>query len=59
MCLGECSETFLLGIHKKIKLNARILNILEEEKVTLIFCLVQPECAAGLELGSCRSPGLA
>lgn len=34
MSLGKCSETFLLGTHKKIKLNARMLNIPEKEKVT-------------------------
>lgn len=43
---------------RKIKLNARILNILEEEKITLIFCLIQPVYAARLELGSSRFPGL-
>ena len=58
MCFSKCSETFLLGIHEKMKLNARMLNIPEEEKVTLVFCLIQPECAAGLESGSSRSPGL-
>lgn len=48
---------FFWACVRKIKLNTRILNLLEEEKITLIFCLILTY-AARLESGSSRFPGL-